>query len=80
MSSAKWMQDLNVMNKSFYELQIPGTHNSATNYINAWNPLQSEFSKYSPAYFIFPFIFTAWTKCQNLTIFEQLTFGVRYLD
>ena len=80
MISAKWMKNLKLLDKCYFELKIPGTHNSATKYINAMNPLQSQFGKYSPAFYIVPCIFSAWTRCQNLTIYEQLVAGVRFID
>ena len=80
MSLATWMKDSNIQDKFFYNLKIPGTHNSGSYNIDTKNPLQSEFNNFIPANYLFPCIFKGWTKCQSVNIFEQLESGVRYLD
>lgn len=81
MKLATWMDDLELLDQPFYRLRVPGTHNSSTHELHGTDPLSSPFSKLTvPVYYLFPFVFRLWSRCQSLGVRAQLEAGVRFLD
>lgn len=80
-----WMKT-HILDKGYdpmiYNLNIPGSHNSALTYesVNINNSIMSNFRKFDTYAPYIPFIFKSWIVCQNKTIYEQLEMGVRYFD
>ena len=80
---ATWMTDLGLADQRFGELRVPGTHHSATAYLDGFDPLQSFMAPYRWLGYLLPFIpfiIEAWSRCQYMRVRDQLASGVRYLD
>ena len=73
-----WLKNIN-NNVRVLDLLIPGTHNSCSYKLN---PNTRELSiVLQIAYYIFPKSFIRnWVCCQELSIIEQLSIGVRFFD
>ncbi len=89
-SYEQWMTELKpkLWNKPLTQILIPGTHNSASHRINRKKDYADEDSlpnwiRYiREKYPLLPIkaIYAGWAKNQRLTIYQQLAFGIRYID
>ncbi|KAN0032812.1 hypothetical protein ACTFIV_006739 [Dictyostelium citrinum] len=74
----KWITDnySKLKNRKVRKLVLPGSHDSATYYINQISKKapDAEFYKH-PNYLLTP-----WSKTQNCSVYKQLCSGVRYFD
>ncbi|XP_053992576.1 uncharacterized protein LOC128883829 isoform X3 [Hylaeus volcanicus] len=70
--TTRWMNLNNIRKSRFWDVTFPGTHNSAT-WCCSFNT-KSEWSIENNAFI------KLYVVCQKLTIYQQLTRGIRFLD
>ena len=77
--TAAWMTEF--QQKSYCDLIVPGTHNSASNNSNiSIRPFHVEGRlKHTLFKVLSPFI-SPWVKCQSMSIYNQMKAGVRFFD
>lgn len=82
---SKWMSFLSKekQDAQITQLKLVGTHNSASYTVNYALPINTKIYLYLMKYthyFGTSFFVSRWVKCQDLTIYDQLKLGVRFLD
>jgi hypothetical protein len=89
-NQSQWMHDVyaaaNLADKSILDITLPGTHDSGTfalqeNFSPGQDALLEDIVEIADRFGIdaFPLIKT-WATAQNLTFYEQLAFGARFID
>ncbi|EAL60677.2 TIM beta/alpha-barrel domain-containing protein [Dictyostelium discoideum AX4] len=74
----KWITDnySKLKDRKVRNLVLPGSHDSATYFINSLSPKSPDADHYKyPDYLLTP-----WSKTQTCSVYKQLCFGVRYFD